>query len=75
MKNHASYIELWMLNSVFTAQLVGASHWYCEVMGSNPVEVLTFSGFNIRNCINCVHNCEDHSSLYIRLIFYKTKVA
>ena len=22
-----------------------ASHWHREVMGSNPVEVLTFSGF------------------------------
>ena len=29
----------------------------------NPVEVLTFSGFHIRSCINCVHNCEDHSLL------------
>ena len=38
-----------------------ASHLYREVTGSNPVEVLTFSGFYIRNCINCVHNCEDHS--------------
>ena len=55
--------------------LVRASHRYREVMGSNPVEVLTFSGFNISNCITCVHNCEDHSSLYMRLIFYKTKVA
>ena len=55
--------------------LVRASHRYQEVMGSNPVEVLTFSGFNMSNCITCVHNCEDHSSLYMRLIFYKTKVA
>ena len=29
----------------FIAQLVSASHRYCEVTGSNPVEVLTFSGF------------------------------
>ena len=29
--------------------------------GSNPIEVLNFSGFYIRNCINCIHNCEDHS--------------
>ena len=28
------------------AQLVRASHRYCEVMGSNPVEVLKFSGFS-----------------------------
>ena len=25
--------------------------------------VQTFSGFYIRNCLNCVHNCEDHSLL------------
>ena len=31
--------------SGFIAQLVRASHWYREVTGSNPVEVLTFSGF------------------------------
>ena len=41
----------------------GASHQYREVTGSNPVEVLNFSGFYLRNCINCVHNCEDHSLL------------
>ena len=29
----------------FIAQLVRASHRYHEVTGSNPVEVLTFSGF------------------------------
>ena len=32
--------------SGFTAQLVGASHWYREVMGSNPVEVLNRERFN-----------------------------
>ena len=31
--------------SGFITQLVRASHWYREVTGSNPVEVLTFSGF------------------------------
>ena len=31
--------------SGFIAQLVRASNQYREVMGSNPVEVLTFSGF------------------------------
>ena len=31
--------------------------------GSNPIEVLTFSGFYICNCINCVHKCEDHTLL------------
>ena len=38
-------------------------HLYREVTGSNPVEVLTFSGFYIRNCINCFRNSEDHSLL------------
>ena len=32
-------------NESMIAQLVRALHWYCEVMGSNPVEVLKFSGF------------------------------
>ena len=45
----------------FVAQLVRASHWCRDVTGSNPVEVLTFSGFYIRNCINCIHNCKDHN--------------
>ena len=31
--------------SGFIAQLVRASHRYREVTGSNPFEVLTFSGF------------------------------
>ena len=31
--------------SGFIAQLVRVSHRYREVTGSNPVEVLTFSGF------------------------------
>mgnify|MGYP000444687548 CR=1 FL=1 len=48
--------------SCFIAQLVRASHQYREVMGSNPVEVLTFSAF-LRNCLNCVHNCDDHTLL------------
>ena len=30
---------------IHVAQLVRASHWYREVTGSNPVEVLNFSGF------------------------------
>ena len=39
------------------------SHQYCEVTGSNPFEVLYFfySGF-LFDCINHIHNCEDHSS-------------
>ena len=31
--------------SGFIAQLVRASHRHCKVTGSNPVEVMTFSGF------------------------------
>ena len=45
----------------FIAHLVRASHWYREVTGSNPVEE-NFWELHIRNCINCVHNCEDHTS-------------
>ena len=37
--------------SGFIAQLLRASHLYREVTGSNPVEVLTFSGSYIRYCI------------------------
>ena len=58
--------------SGFIAQLVRASHRYREVTGSNPVEVLffIFSGF-LRNCINCVHNREDHSSFdFISAVSY-----
>ena len=39
-----------------------ASHRYREVTGSSPVEVLNFFQASLRNCKNCVHNCEDHSS-------------
>ena len=55
------------LTNFIALLLVRASHLYHEVTGSNPVEVLNFfSGF-LRNCINCVHNCEDHS-LFERVI-------
>ena len=58
-----SVVRLKDFNGVsgFTAQLVRASHRYRKVTGSNPVEVLNFSGFYIRNCLNCVHDCEDDS--------------
>ena len=50
--------------SGFIAQLVRALHRYREVTGSNPVEVLTFSGFYTQLlCLNCVQNCDDHSLL------------
>ena len=32
----------------------------------HPVEVLSVSGF--RNCLNCVHNCDDHSVLEVMTI-------
>ena len=35
---------------------------YREVTGSSPVEVLNFFQASLRNCKNCDHNCEDHSS-------------
>ena len=31
-----------------------ASHWYCEVMGLNPIEVLNFFQASLHNCINCI---------------------
>ena len=39
-----------------------ASHRYREVTGSSPVEVLNVFQASLRNCKNCDHNCEDHSS-------------
>ena len=54
--------------------MVRASHRYREVTGSNPVEDLNFSGFYIRNCINCVHNCEDHSLLVQHIKYFKYKL-
>ena len=48
----------------FIAQVVRASHRYREVTGSNPVEVLTCSGFYMQLLkINCIHNCNDHGLL------------
>ena len=46
--NHRCYwTHKWPAPNIsgFIAQLVRASHRYLEVTGSNPVEVLTFSGF------------------------------
>ena len=58
-----AYFKTFLNVSGFISQLVRASHRYREVTGSNPAEVLNFSGFYIRSCINCVHNCEDRSVL------------
>ena len=43
-----------------------------EVAGSNSVEVLTFQA-SIRNSLNCVHNCDDHSLLDHDLLLSKNK--
>ena len=49
---------------------IRASQGYREVLGSNLNEVLNFSDLYIRSCINCVHNCEDHSLLgYLYTLF------
>ena len=48
--------------SGFIAQLVRASQRYREVTGSKSVEVLLYEA-SLCNCLNCVHNCDDHSLL------------
>ena len=61
-----AYVEAWKIqdfNGVWTRDLAIRCDALTEVTGSKPVEVLNFSGFYIRNCINCVHSCEDHSLL------------
>ena len=40
----------------------GALHRHREVLGSNPVKVLTFSGFYMQ-LLNCILNCDDHGLL------------
>ena len=35
--------------------------------GSNPLEVLKFSGFFTQIAKNCVHNCEDHSFTWFHI--------
>ena len=38
------------------------------LMGSNPVEVLNFfQASHLCNCVNCVHNCKDHSLFFFDL--------
>ena len=48
-----------------------ASHRYREVTGSSPVEVLNFFQASLRNCKNCDHNCEDHSSFDFNLQYIR----
>ena len=45
------------------AQLLRASHRYREGTGSNHVEAAWLFQASIRSCLNCVHNCDDHSLL------------
>ena len=45
------------------AQLVEHRTGIAEVMGSNPVEALIFSGFFLSNWLNWKIRCNDHSSL------------
>ena len=53
--------------SGFIAQLVRASHRYRQVTGSNPVEVLTFSGLPTQLLIlNSVRHGDDHSLLDLK---------
>ena len=68
--------------SGFIAKLLRASHLYREVTCSNPVEVLTFSGFYIRYCINAfitmriiaslIHLCVMLKSLHLNFIYIPT---
>ena len=50
-----------LIVSGVVAQLIRAPHRYRKVTSSSPVEGLSFTGFYIRNCLNCVHYFEDHS--------------
>ena len=47
----------------FMAQLVEHRTGIAEIMGSNPVEALIFSGFILSNCLNWKIYCDDHTSL------------
>ena len=47
----------------FIAQLIRASHRYREVTGSNPVELLPFSGFYTQLLKLRLLHCDDRSSL------------
>ena len=56
-------------NGAWTRDLAIPSHRYREVTGSSPVEVLNFFfQASLRNCKNCDHNCEDHSSFEVFFI-------
>ena len=66
--------------SGFIAQLVRASHRYRV---QTPLNSWLFHA-STRNCLNCVHNCDDHSlfvisvcwaSIFLQVNMVKTKVA
>ena len=65
---HIFHGNIWTHNwpapnvSGFIAQLVERRTGIREVTGSSPVEVLNFFQASLRNCKNCDHNREDHSS-------------
>ena len=65
---HLFYGNIWTHNwpapniSGFIAHLIKASHRYREGTGSNPLKSWNFFSAFLRNCVDCVHNCEDHSS-------------
>ena len=52
-----------LIVSGFISQLLRASHLYCKVTGSNPVEILTFPGFYIIYCIIAFITTRNHSLL------------
>ena len=47
----------------FIAQLVEHRTGIAEVMGSNPIEALTFFRLLLSNCLNWKIYCDDHTSL------------
>ena len=48
--------------SGFIAQLVRASHRYARSRVQTPLKSWLFQAF-VRNCLNCVQNCDDHGLL------------
>ena len=56
----------------FIAQLVEQRTSNAEVMGSNPVEARIFFWLKNCNCLNCIHNCNDH--LFISYNLFQRKI-
>ena len=58
--------------SGFIAQLVRASHRYARSRVQTPLKSWLFQA-SIRNCLNCVQNCDDHGLLeYISCDIFRT---